>query len=130
MVFEAALLAARVWFGGAAAAAAKPLPQFLHERETDTEARGNRGLRGVPGFQGLYNAVTEVLRVWFHTPHCTLMRPDMQLQTALVGHEWASEPRPQRDDSSEYMSFCRTRLVGVSQLLCIENFSDRTSPWR
>ena len=82
VLFEGARLLACVGFGSAAAAATKPLPQFLYERETDPEPRCNRGLRGISGFQGMNNTITEVLRVGFHTSHFALNGPDMQLQTA------------------------------------------------
>ena len=88
MVSEGAAPAARMGFGGPAAALAKPLPQFLHKRETDTETRRNGRLRGIPGGKGINNAITEVLRVGFHIAHCALHGPDMQLQPALGG------PRP------------------------------------
>lgn len=84
MLSKGAPPAARMGLCGTAAAAAKPLPQFLYKRETDTEPRCNGRLRGVPGFQGLYNALTEVLRVRSHTSDYALDGPDMQLQTALA----------------------------------------------
>jgi hypothetical protein len=83
MVGEGAPPAARMGVRGTAAAAAKPLPQFLDKRETDTETCCNGRLRGVPGLQGLYNAITEVLRVRSHTSDYALNGPDMQLQAAL-----------------------------------------------
>ena len=84
MLSKGAPPAARLGLRGTAAAAAKPLPQFLYKRETDTEPRCNGRLRGVPGFKGLYNAITEVLRVRSHTSDSALDGPDMQLQAALV----------------------------------------------
>jgi hypothetical protein len=86
MLDEGAPPAARMGLRGTAAAAAKPLPQFLHEGETDTETRRNGWLRGVPGFKGLDNASTEVLRVGSHTSDYALNEPDMQLQAALGAH--------------------------------------------
>ena len=83
MLSKGAPPAARLGLRGTAAAAAKPLPQFLYKRETDTEPRCNGRLRGVPGFKGLYNAITEVLRVRSHTSDSALDGPDMQLQAAL-----------------------------------------------
>src|SRR5262245_52321979 len=85
MVDEGTPPTARMGFRGTAAAVAKPLPQFLHERETDTETRRDGRLRGMPGLQSLHNTITEVLRVGLHTSHYALNGPDMQLQTALVG---------------------------------------------
>jgi hypothetical protein len=61
MIGEGAPPATRMGFGSAAAAAAKPLPQFLHKRETDTETRCNDGLRGISGLQGLHDAIPEIL---------------------------------------------------------------------
>jgi hypothetical protein len=83
MVGEGAAPAACMGFGGTAAAMAKPLPQFLHKRETDTETRRNGRLRGIPGCKGSNNAITEVLRVGFHIAQRALYGPDMQLQPAL-----------------------------------------------
>ena len=83
MLGEGAPPAARMGLRGTAAAAAKPLPQFLHEGETDTETRRNGRLRGVPGFKSLDNTITEVLRVGSHTSDYALNGPDMQLQAAL-----------------------------------------------
>jgi hypothetical protein len=82
---EGAPPAARMGFRSPPAAAAKPLPQLLHARETDTETRRHGRLRGVPGLQGKQNAITEVLRGGSHTSHDALNGPDMQLQTALDG---------------------------------------------
>jgi len=56
--FEVAWLAARMGFRGTAPAAAKPPPQFLHERETDTEARRRRVLGGFVSSQRMDNPVT------------------------------------------------------------------------
>jgi hypothetical protein len=66
MVREGTLSATSMGFGGTAAAMAKPLPQFLHEGETDTETRRNSRVRGGPGGKGINNTITEVLRVRFH----------------------------------------------------------------
>jgi hypothetical protein len=86
MVFEGAPLPTRVRFRSAAAAAAKPLPEFFHKRETDTETSCNRRLRGVSGLQSMNNAITEVLRVGFRISHYALNGPYIQLQTALGAH--------------------------------------------
>jgi hypothetical protein len=83
MVGEGASLAARMRFRGPAAAAAKAAPQFLHKRETDTEALGNRRLGRFTSLQRLDNPVTQIWGVWFHTPEYARNVPDRQLQTAL-----------------------------------------------
>jgi hypothetical protein len=83
VVFEAALLATRMGFRSTAAAAAQPPPQFLHKRDTDTEAGRNRQLGGFASRQRLDNPVTEILGVWCHTPDDALYVPDKQLQAAL-----------------------------------------------
>ena len=61
MLSKGAPPAARMGLRGTAAAAAKPLPQFLYKRETDTEPRCNGRLRGIPSLQGLHNAIPEIL---------------------------------------------------------------------
>jgi hypothetical protein len=83
MVFEGALLAARMGLRGTAPAAAKPTPQFFHARETDTEALRHRVLCLFASRQRVDNPVTQSLGVWFHIPHYALNVPDMQLQAAL-----------------------------------------------
>jgi hypothetical protein len=123
MVFEAARLAARMGCRSAAAAAAPPLPQLLYERETATETRCNRGLRGGAGCPGMNKAITQSWRGWLHTSHDALNGPDMQLQTALVGsyaHSQRISSRYGRCDGWD--SLCRLRplrfvrgLAAVSQ---------------
>jgi hypothetical protein len=83
MVREGASPAARMGFGSTAAAMAKPLSQFLHKRETDTETRRNGRLRGSPGGKGINNAITAVLRGGLHSGRCALHGPDRQLPPAL-----------------------------------------------
>ena len=83
MVCEGASLAARMGFRGTAAAAAKPAPQFLHERETDTEALCNRRLGRFTSLHRVDNPVTKILGVCFHTPKYAPNVPDRQLQPAL-----------------------------------------------
>jgi hypothetical protein len=63
MVLEGTALAACVRFRGATAAAAKSTPQFLHEREADTEALRNGVLWGFATLQRGENSLTKILRV-------------------------------------------------------------------
>jgi hypothetical protein len=83
MVGESTSLAARMRSRGTAAAAAKAAPQFLHKRETDTEALGNRRLGHFTSLQRVDNPITKILGVWFHTPDYARNDPDRQLQPAL-----------------------------------------------
>jgi hypothetical protein len=66
MVFEGALLAARMGFRRTAAAVTPAMPQFLHEREADTKALRDLALRCFVGLKYMEDTVTKILRVWFH----------------------------------------------------------------
>lgn len=84
VIFERTGLAPGVGFGSAAAAAAKPPPQFLHERQANTEALCNRALCGFASLQRVDKPVTKILGVWLHIPDYARQVPDRQLQPALV----------------------------------------------
>src|SRR5262249_54959664 len=83
LVFEGALPSPRVGLGTTAARAAPALPKFLDTYATDTKACSDRTLCLAPGFQGLDDTVTKVLRVWSHTRSYARQRPYKQLQPTL-----------------------------------------------